>query len=539
MITGASAMVKCLEYENVDIVFGYPGATICPFYDELKKSDIRHILVRTEQCAAHAASGYSRTSGRVGVCVSTSGPGATNLITGIATAYMDSIPMIAITGQVSLNDLGKDVFQEADITGACQSFVKHSFLITKADEIPKAMKEAFFIAATGRPGPVLIDIPQDVQKQAIKDFRYPDSVDIPGYKPKTTGHSLQIKKALDLISKSERPLICCGGGVVSAGAREEMTAFATKSGIPIVSTMMGIGVMSMSSPVYLGMMGSYGRSYANRALDECDLLMLCGARVADRAVGDPKKITEHAKIIHIDIDPAEIGKNIHVDVPIVGDVKSILKKMSEDINPTDRSSWRSRVMEYKKSFIPLGNDRTDYVEPRSFIRNLSDMLDENAILLADPGQTGIWAAINFSQKEGRFLTSGGLGTMGYSVPAAIGAKLAKPARQVVVICGDGAFQMSMCELATISKNKLDIKIIIMDNGMLGMVREIQKEKYGSRYFGTELEGNPDFVRIAQAYNISGSRAENNEEALIKAKKMLETEGPYLLTCSVDPDTPTI
>lgn len=537
--TGAQAMVKCLEAEGTEIIFGYPGATICPFYDMLYYSNIRHVLVRTEQSAAHCASGYSRISDKVGVCVSTSGPGATNLITGIATAYMDSIPIVAITGQVSLNDLGKDVFQEADVTGACESFVKHSFLIKDAREIPKAFKEAFYIAKSGRPGPVLIDIPVDVQTQTIDGFSYPEKAEIIGYKPKIKGHSLQIKKAFQLIKEAKCPLICCGGGVISAGAREELVSFATKSGIPVVSTMMGLGVMPMNSPVYLGMMGSHGRNYANRAVSECDLMILCGARVADRAVSDPAEITKHAKIIHIDIDPAEIGKNIRVDVPIVGDVKSVLTELCGMITEPCSRTWADAVQGYKLHAPLRGAETEDYVEPRSFIRSLSAICQEDAILVADPGQSQIWAAINFSQKHGRFLSSGGLGTMGYAIPASIGAKLAAPKSQVITVCGDGAFQMSMCELATMVQNNIPGKMIIMDNGRLGMVREIQNAKYGERHFGTHLGGNPDFVALAAAYGMEGAFASNNAEAKILAKKMLESKKPYLLVLKIDPDTPTI
>ena len=411
MMTGGEIMVKCLEAEGVDILFGYPGAAICPFYDALYESPIRHVLVRSEQNAAHMASGYARASGRPGVCVATSGPGATNLITGIATAYMDSIPIIAITGQVSLEQLGRDVFQEADITGACESFTKHSYLVKSVEDLPRVFKEAFHIASTGRPGPVLIDVPEDVQEALLDSFHYPERADIPGYNPRTTGHPVQIKRALEAIRQARRPVICCGGGVVLAGAREEMAAFAGKSGIPIVSTMMGIGVMPMDSPVYLGMIGRYGRSYANRAIGEADLILLCGARVGDRAIALPNQVAQQAKIIHIDIDPAEIGKNMRVDIPIVGDVKGVLATLAQRVEPVGCEDWVEQVLRYKREFVPRGVDREDYVEPRSFIRALSAMMEEDAILTADPGQGQIWAAINFTQKEGRFLTSGGLGTI--------------------------------------------------------------------------------------------------------------------------------
>ncbi len=532
-------MVKCLEAEGVELLFGYPGAAICPFYDALYGSPIRHVLVRSEQNAAHMASGYARASGKPGVCVATSGPGATNLITGIATAYMDSIPIVAITGQVNLEQLGRDVFQEADITGACESFTKHSYLVKSAEELPRIFKEAFHIASTGRPGPVLIDVPEDVQEAMVESFQYPEKADIPGYKPKTTGHPMQVKRALEAIRQSKRPVICCGGGVVLAGAREEMTAFAEKSGIPIVSTMMGIGVMPMGSPVYLGMIGKFGRSYANRAIGEADLIVLCGARVGDRAIALPNQIAEQAKIIHIDIDPAEIGKNMRVDVPIVGDVKTVLAALAEKVEPVDCQEWVKRVLRYKREFIPRGEDREDFVEPRSFIRALSTMMEEDAILTADPGQGQIWAAINFTQREGRFLTSGGLGTMGYALPAALGAKLAKPRRQVLAVCGDGAFQMSLCELATVVASHAPLKIVVFDNRRLGMVREYQNNRYSRRHIGTHMDGNPDFVALCRAYGIPSALAENNRQAEELAWEMLNAPTPYVLVCRVDPETPSV
>ncbi len=545
MISGAKIMVKCLEAEGVDTLFGYPGAAICPFYEALYGSGIRHVLVRSEQNAAHMASGYARASGRPGVCVATSGPGATNLITGIATAYMDSIPILVITGQVSLEQLGRDVFQEADITGACESFTKHSYLAKSAADLPRIFKEAFHIASTGRPGPVLIDVPQDVQEELAEEFSYPEKAEIVGYKPNLSGHPMQIKKAVQAIGESSRPVICCGGGVVLAGAREEMNAFAEKSGIPVVSTMMGLGAMSNAlgpgeeGPSYLGMIGKFGRSYANRAVGEADLILLCGARVGDRAIALPNQIAEQAKIIHIDVDPAEIGKNMRVDIPIVGDIKQVLAALTEQVKPADCKAWRQKVLQYKNQFVPRGQDRDDAVEPRSFLRALSRMMDKDAILAADPGQCQIWAAINFTQREGRFLTSGGLGTMGYALPAALGAKLAKPRRQVVAVCGDGAFQMSLCELATVCACHVPLKVIVMDNRRLGMVREYQNLQYGGRHIATHMDGNPDFVALCKAYGIPASLARSNGQAEHLAGEMLASPTPYVLVCRVDPDTPSV
>ena len=539
MISGAEIMVKCLELEGVEIAFGYPGAAICPFYDFLYRSGIRHVLVREEQNAAHAASGYARSAGKPGVCIATSGPGATNLITGIATAYMDSIPLVAITGQVNSELLGRDVFQEADITGACEPFTKHSYLVKRAEDLPRVFKEAFHIASTGRPGPVLIDVPVDVQQAEIPEFHYPEKAQIIGYKPRTQGHAMQIRKAAQAIAQAKRPILCCGGGVVLAGAREELIAFAKKSGIPVCATMMGIGVVPMDSPHYLGMIGMHGRTSANRSMKEADLVVLCGARVGDRAVSAPQQIAEKALVIHIDIDPAEIGKNMPVDIPIVGDIRQVLCALTEEVENNVPQEWLDRTLEYKNSYPARGEPQEHSVEPRVFIRDLSAMMEENAILVADVGENQIWCARNFNVKEGRFLTSGGLGTMGYSVPAAIGAKLAKPHRQAVAVCGDGSFQMSMCELGTLCQEGVAVKIIVMENGVLGMVKEFQDRLYGRRHMATVLNGNPDFVQLAQAYGIPAARAESNAQAKELARRMLDEPGPFLLVCRVDPEVPSI
>ena len=539
MISGAEAMIRCLEKEGVRLVFGYPGAAICPFYDFLSRSEIRHVLVREEQNAAHAASGYARAAGVPGVCVATSGPGATNLITGIATAYMDSIPLIAITGQVNQWLLGRDVFQEADITGACESFTKHSYLVKNAADLPRVFREAFYITSTGRPGPVLIDVPTDVQKQRIPSFEYPQKVQIAGYKPRTQGHVLQIRKAAEAIAAAKRPLLCCGGGVALANARDELTAFAGKTGIPVVSTMMGLGVIPTDSPVYLGMIGMHGRETANRAMREADLILLCGARVGDRAISDPQQVSDGTTIIHIDVDPAEIGKNMAADIPIVGNIRLVLRSLLEEVKVTAPQNWVETVKAEKAAYVPKGTPRADFVEPRSFLRMLSGILEPDAILCADVGQNQIWAADSFSAKEGRFLTSGGLGTMGYSLPAAIGAKLAKPRRQVVCVCGDGSFQMSLCELATLKQTGVDVKIVLMCNGRLGMVWEVQTKQYEGNHIATSLDGSPDFVRLAEAYGISAEAARNNSEAEAAAHRMMSHNGPFLLVCQVDPDEPTL
>ena len=540
MISGAEIMVKCLEAEGVDIVFGYPGAAICPFYDKVYDSSITHILVRQEQNAAHAASGYARCSNRPGVCVATSGPGATNLITGIATAYTDSIPIVAITGQVRSDLLGRDVFQEADITGACEPFVKHSYLVSKTEDLPRVFKEAFHIASTGRPGPVLIDIPVDIQENEIESFEYPESVNIIGYKPNTKGHAIQVKKAVEAINASKRPVIVSGGGVLSSGIKLKLQKFAETTGIPVISTMMGIGVMPSEHELYLGMLGTHGKAVANRALHEAALVIVCGARLGDRAVAAPDQMSENTKVIHIDIDPAEIGKNVKTEIPIVGDMKNVINMLLDSIGDYKVTTmWSETVKNWKKDLYREPPVFDGFVEPRTLVGHLSAMFRSKAILVADVGQNQIWCANNFRIREGRFLTTGGMGTMGYSIPAAIGAKFARPDRDVIVICGDGSFQMGLNELATIAGNQLGIKIIIMKNARLGMVRELQDKHYGGRHSATILNGDPDFLKIADAYGIDHAEAHSNKEAENIIKGIVDSEKPFILVCDVHPDTPSI
>lgn len=540
MISGAEIMVKCLEAEGVSVVFGYPGATICPFYDKIYDSNIKHVLVRQEQNAAHAASGYARCSGRPGVCVATSGPGATNLITGIATAYTDSIPMIAITGQVRSDLLGRDVFQEADITGACEPFVKHSYLVSKTEDLPRIFKEAFHIASTGRQGPVLIDIPMDIQTNEIEEFVYPDSVNIIGYKPNTKGHAVQVKRAVEAIKKSKRPIIVSGGGVLSSGVKLKFQNFALKTRIPVISTMMGIGVMPSDNELYLGMLGTHGKAVANRALHEADLVIVCGARLGDRAVAAPDQMSNNTTVIHIDIDPAEIGKNVKTEIPIVGDMRNVLKMLAENIGDyTVPEQWQQTVNAWKKDLYKTPPVFDGFVEPRTLMSHLSAMFRSKAILVADVGQNQIWCANNFRIREGRFLTTGGMGTMGYSIPAAVGAKFARPDRDVIAVCGDGSFQMGMNELATIAGNNLNIKIIIMKNTRLGMVRELQDKNYEGRHSATILQGDPDFLGIAKAYGIDCAQASSNDEAENIIKVIVNSDKPFILVCNVYPDTPSI
>ncbi len=535
MMYAAEAMVKCLEQEGVKVVYGYPGAAICPFYDELSKSDIHHVLVRHEANAAHAAGGYARISGRPGVCIATSGPGATNLITAIATAYMDSIPIVCITGQVSTDQIGCDVFQEADITGAAEPFVKYSYLVKEAADIPRIFKEAFYLAGTGRKGPVLIDVPVDVQKSMI-DFEYPDSVTMRTYKPTVRGNVMQMKKIREALLSAERPLICAGGGIFLSDGREALLEFTEKTGIPAVSTMMGLSLYPTAHPLYFGMLGMHGVKSANEAVSRCDTMILIGARVGDRAVKAPKFLAKTTKIIHIDIDPAEIGKNIPVDIPLVGDCKNILEELTKNISPEDfpkekYSEWVRELSDIKNE-APVNDETEGYINPKMFLRKLSAELPENTICTADVGQNQIWACNNFEMKQGRFLTSGGMGTMGYSLPAAIGAKMAAPDNEVIVICGDGSFQMQMMELATMIQEGLSLKIILMKNNRLGMVRELQTNLYEDHQMAVHLKGSPDFVKLAEAYGIPSERVSSMAEAEAAVQRLKSAKGPYFIECNV-------
>ncbi len=538
MITAAKAMVKCLEKEGIRTVFGYPGAAICPFYDALLDSDIRHVLVRQEQNGGHAANGYARITGKPAVCIATSGPGATNLITAIATAYMDSIPMVVITGQVNSDLLGRDVFQEADITGAAEPFVKHSYLVKQAADIPRIFKEAFHIAGTGRPGPVLIDIPMDVQNVMI-DFEYPKTISIRSYNPSTKGHSGQIKKVLGAVNEASKPLICVGGGVFASRAQEALLAFSQKCNIPMVTTMMGISAVPADHPLLYGMIGSHGKKVANHALLTADLLILIGARVGDRAVSTPGILEKHTKIIHIDIDPAEIGKNMEVSIPLVGDADTILKQIVEKAEARSHTEWVAELDAMRTSITPDFAERQQTVNPKAFIHLLSQKLDADAVVVADVGQNQIWAANYFNLSAGRFMTSGGMGTMGYSLPAAMGAKLAAPHRQVVAICGDGSFQMQMMELATLCQHDIPVKVIVMKNQRLGMVRELQTKGYEDRQIAVDIEALPNLPLLAEAYGIRAQSVTSLQQASSAIDQMLSENTPYLLECIVDPAESTL
>lgn len=533
---GADAVVACLEAEGVGTVFGYPGVAICPFYNSLSHSSIRSVLVRTEQNAAHMASGLARMTGRPGVCAVTSGPGATNVITGIATAYADSIPLICITGQVRSELIGSDVFQEADITGAVESFVKYSYLIKDARDIPRVFKEAFYIANSGRRGPVLIDLPIDIQNTELARFSYPESVSIRAYKPTVKGHAVQIKKVIKELESAKRPIICAGGGVIASEAQDLVREFACRYHVPVVNTMMGIGVMPTDHPLYFRMVGNNGYPAANRAMNESDLLIMVGARVADRAVSQPDLITRGKVLVHIDVDPAEIGKNAGPTIPIVGDAHSIFEDLlSEEANLADtHEEWIETLRGYQDSMQPARTPNRDYVDPAAFVRNLSNRMESDAVYVADVGQNQIWSCQNYIMREGHFFTSGGMGTMGYSIPAAMGAKVANPTSQVVAVCGDGSFQMSMMELATMRQHGIKIKIVVMRNGYLGMVREYQHYTYADRECMVGLEGSPDLRLLSEAYGLAYLRLERDDETEQVIERFLADDEPMLLECLIDP-----
>lgn len=531
---GADAIIKCLEAEGVEVVFGYPGVAICPFYNSILQSDIKTVLIRTEQNAAHAASGMARMTGKPGVCAVTSGPGATNVITGIATAFADSIPLICITGQVNSELLGSDVFQEADITGAVESFVKYSYLVKNVQDIPRIFKEAFYIANSGRKGPVLIDVPIDIQNAVMNRFSYPEEISLRTYKPTVKGNMVQIKKVVKELEKAKRPVICAGGGVLLSDAEKELRAFAEQHKLPVVSTMMGIGVMPTEHPLYYGMVGNNGKAYANRAMNESDLLIMVGARVADRAVSQPDLITQNKVLVHIDVDPAEIGKNAGPTIPLVGDAKHIFEDFNKQEFACEHDEWLETLDEYRISMAKKRNPNPDYVDPAAFIIRLSEKMEKNGVYVADVGQNQIWSCGYHIVKEGKFLTSGGMGTMGYSIPAAMGAKQAAMDRQVIAVCGDGSFQMSMMELATIRQHHIPVKIIVLKNNFLGMVRQYQHFSYKDHYSVVDLSGSPDLEKLAAAYDMPFIRLENMNKLEEALDAFLAKDESVLMECIIDP-----
>ena len=545
----ADAIVKCLEKEGVEYVFGYPGVAICPFFNSILDTSIKTILVRQEQNAAHEASGYARITGKVGVAVATSGPGATNLITGIATAFADSIPLVCITGQVDSGLMGSDVFQEVDVSGACESFVKFSYIVRRAADIPRIIKEAFHIAGTGRKGPVLIDIPIDVQKAEIRKFEYPDSVNIRTYKPTVQGHAVQIKKVIKELNRAKRPIICVGGGVHLSGAKEELRLFVENNDIPVVSTMMGLGTLPTDHFLFYGMVGNNGQAYGNRAMNDADMIIMVGARVADRSVSQPDLITENKVLVHIDVDPTEIGKNAGPTIPLVGDIKHVFEEFNKAEITADYSLWIDKLDGYKDDTQNASRRKRHMfsstmteeeinaltVNPEIFIKRLSRAMKSDAVYVADVGQNQLWSCANCVIRDGRFLTSGGMGTMGYSVPAALGAKLGAPDRQVVAVCGDGGFQMTMMELATMQQYHVPVKIVVLRNNVLGLVRQYQHFTYQDRFSVIDLgDSIPDLKKLADAYGIRYQQIAAVEDMDSGIEEFLADDEATLMEVIVDP-----
>jgi acetolactate synthase-1/2/3 large subunit len=532
MKSGAKILIEGLQREGVETIFGYPGGVVLPIYDELYNAPIRHILVRHEQAAAHAADGFARASGRVGVCLATSGPGACNLVTGIATAYMDSVPIVALTGQVPTNLLGNDAFQEADISGITMPVTKHSYLVKDTRELSRVVREAFYIARTGRPGPVLIDIPKDVSTNQVEDRALEGPVSLRGYQPTVKGHARQIDKALALLDTAERPVIYAGGGIIASGASGELLELAERFMIPVATTLMGIGCIPCDHALNLGMLGMHGTEYANFAITECDLLLAVGVRFDDRVTGKVSTFAPHAKIIHIDVDPAEIGKNKAVDVPIVGDARSVLQAMLHKAKQGGRENWIEKVRAWKKKH-PLRYKDDGKLRPQFIIKELSDLLSGEGIIVSEVGQNQMWTAQWYCFRKPRsWITSGGLGTMGYGFPAAMGAHFARPDEVVFDIAGDGSFQMNIQELGTVAANNIPVKVAVLNNMFLGMVRQWQELFYDRRYSYTELPP-VDFVKIAAAYGVDGMRVDSPDGVREALRAAIDTDGPFVLDFRIE------
>jgi len=530
VITGSEVLLRSLLLEGVDCVFGYPGGAVLYIYDAMYGfDDFKHLLTRHEQGAIHAADGYARASGKVGVCIATSGPGATNLVTGIATAYMDSVPMVVITGNVATTLIGTDAFQEADITGITMPITKHSYLVRDVEDLPRVIHEAFHIANTGRKGPVLIDIPKDVSA-AKTLFKPVEEFNVRGYNPRTVPNKLQVDKLAQAISEAERPYILAGGGVIYSGAHEELFEFATRTGIPITTTLLGLGGFPSGHELWTGMPGMHGTYTSNNAIQQCDLLINIGARFDDRVTGKLNGFAPLAKIVHIDIDPAEIGKNVAVDIPIVGDVKTVLEMINPLVSYTDKAdAWRTQLQQWKQEYPFRYTDADDVLKPQWVIEMLNETTKGEAIVTTDVGQHQMWAAQYYKFNHPRsWITSGGLGTMGFGLPSAIGAQMAQPERLVISINGDGGIQMCSQELAICAINNIPVKIVIINNQVLGMVRQWQELIYENRYSHIDLAGSPDFVKLAEAYGVKGLRATTKEEARLAWQEALDTPGPVLL-----------
>jgi acetolactate synthase-1/2/3 large subunit len=541
--TGAQIFVESLKMEGVDTLFCYPGGAVLNITDALYDAPIRQILVRHEQAAVHAADGYARTSGRVGACLVTSGPGATNTVTGLATAYMDSVPIVVFCGQVNTALIGNDAFQEADIVGITRPCTKHNYLVRDVEDLARTVKEAFYIARSGRPGPVLVDIPKDVSA-ALAEFRYPEKVIVRGYQPNYHGHPGQIKRALRQIHSSRKPVLYTGGGIISSNASEELLKLAERLSIPVTNTLMGLGGFPGDHPLFLGMLGMHGTYTANMAITNCDLIIAVGARFDDRATGKIDEFAPHAKVIHVDIDPTSISKNVRVDIPIVGDARNVLKKMVQGVEE-EPSLWKDRakvvaewlhtVEEWKKNF-PLTYQRDGTLKPQFVIERIFELTKGNAIIATEVGQNQMWTAQFYKfLRARRIITSGGLGTMGHGFPAAMGAQAAFPDMLVIDIAGDGSIQMNIQELATVVHYGLPVKIVILNNGCLGMVRQWQEVFYNKRYACSLLEASPDFVKLAEAYGAVGYEIEHENEVDRVLKKAFANGKPTLVNVHVNPE----
>ena len=527
---GAQILISALEAQGVDTIFGYPGGAVLEIYDALKTSNIRHVLVRNEQGGAHAASGYARATGKVGVCLATSGPGATNLVTGIATANMDSVPLVAITGQVPRSMIGTDAFQEIDITGITSPITKHNYLVQNVEDLPRIIAEAFYIASTGRPGPVLIDIPRDVS-QAKTEYVPVTEVDIRSYKPTVSGHVGMIKRAVKTIKASRKMVICVGGGVVASSSTAAVMKLAEMKNATVVSTMMGLSGYPDNDPRFLGMLGTYGNEGANLAVQDCDCLLALGMRFDDRVISTPGSFAPNAEIIHVDVDPAEIGKNVEINIPIVGDLRAVLAELNEQLEKQDDMV----VCESLYPQIPLPMSAGIHVPwTMQLVESLVDK--EKTIVTTDVGQHQVWTANSYRFTTPRkFISSGGLGTMGYGIPAAVGAQVACPDNLVIAVTGDGSFQMCMHELGTILEQDLPIKIMVFNNHVLGMVRQLQYHYVGQRYNGVHFSKTVDFMMLAKAYGAAGYQITNKEEAPEILKEAFNNGRFSIIEIAVDPD----
>ena len=533
-LTGARIFVESLKKQGVEVMFGYPGGVVLPIFDALYDSDIKFILTRHEQGAAHAADGYARATGKVGVCLATSGPGAANLVTGLATANMDSIPVVAFTGQVKTHLIGNDAFQEADITGITRPISKHNYLVRDINNLATVIKNSFHIASTGRPGVVVVDLPVDVQMQEA-DFHYPEKVDIRGYKPTCKGHIGQIKKAKKLISQSKKPVLYVGGGIILSGASDRLFEFVKKTEIPVTTTLLGLGAFPGTHKLSLGMLGMHGTAYANHSIQDSDLIIAVGARFDDRVTGKIDEFAPHAKVIHVDIDPCAISKNIKVDIPIVGDANSILQDLVKDIEKPDISDWHKQIEGWKKKF-PLGYKNDSKLRPQYVVEEIYNLTKGKAIITTEVGQNQMWAAQFYKYTIPRqFISSGGFGTMGFGLPAAIGAQIGCPKKVIFDIAGDGSIQMNIQELTTAVSNKLPVKVAILNNGYLGMVRQWQELFYKKRYSHTKLECCPDFVKLAEAYGAAGIRITKKKDVKKAIKDALKIKGPVIMDFRVEPE----